>query len=131
LNGQKIITLPTVKEMHGQEIKFDDQGATCLDPIDGNLTVIEQGADEIPTDTPGTFIIKYMCENEAKIAAVPVTRTVIITAPTPKTLKPLSDKAVIKLVGGSVERIAIGQSGAKYYLVGGNFVIFVLANRLH
>ncbi|MDZ7647331.1 MAG: DUF5011 domain-containing protein [Cytophagales bacterium] len=60
---------------------YIDKGATANDNLDGNVTAkIVKGGDAVNTATPGTYVITYNVTDEAGNAAIPVTRSVIVTA---------------------------------------------------
>lgn len=60
---------------------YTDKGATANDNLDGNVTAnIVKGGDVVNTATPGTYVITYNVSDAAGNAAIPVTRSVIVTA---------------------------------------------------
>ena len=62
---------------------YDDAGATCMDNVDGTLSVTATGT--VDTSTPGTYTVTYTCTDTAGNTATAY-RTVIVGSNTPPTL---------------------------------------------
>jgi len=59
---------------------YVDKGATANDNLDGNITANIVKTGSVDTATPGTYVITYNVSDAAANAAIPVTRSVIVTA---------------------------------------------------
>jgi len=58
---------------------YNDDGATASDYIDGDLSAdITTNIDDLDTNTIGQFILRYNVNDNAGLAAVEVTRTIIV-----------------------------------------------------
>ena len=66
---------------HAGGTPYADPGATCWDPIDGELPVKTGGKTITESTKPGTYTVKYSCADEGGHKAKKVTRTVTVTAP--------------------------------------------------
>ncbi|MCP3691956.1 MAG: DUF5011 domain-containing protein, partial [Planctomycetaceae bacterium] len=75
-----VITLvgpPTLTIEASREAEYTDQGATCLDEVDGNLShAVEVSGHVVNLRNPGTYIIRYDCQDAAGNEAAEVIRTV-------------------------------------------------------
>jgi hypothetical protein len=64
---------------------YSDKGATCADHVDGNLDkAVEVSGDSVNMKVPGTYTIKYDCQDLSGNQAPQMTRTVVVhdtTAP--------------------------------------------------
>jgi VCBS repeat-containing protein len=61
------------------EGSYTDSGATCQDGIDGNISEsVEVSGDVVNLSKPGSYVIKYNCQDLSGNKAVEVTRTVIV-----------------------------------------------------
>ncbi len=60
---------------------YQDQGATALDSIDGDITSSIVTVDNVNTGTLGTQYVTYDVTNSGGVAATQATRTVIVTPP--------------------------------------------------
>ncbi len=56
-----------------------EQGAICLDDVEGNL-IVTIGGDTVDTSTAGVYTITYDCENSLFVDAIQVTRTVEVAS---------------------------------------------------
>ena len=91
-----------------KDTTYNDAGATANDNIDGDISSNIQINNSVNTNTSGTYSITYNVSDSAKNQAIEVTRTVIVTTPTPPlTLPPAIDstKPVITLLGDSTVNI--------------------------
>ena len=58
---------------------FDDEGALCHDPSEGDINeMVTEDGDFGGINRPGTYHIIYSCTNNHGRDAVPLTRTVIV-----------------------------------------------------
>jgi LPXTG-motif cell wall-anchored protein len=67
---------------------YNDAGATALDAEDGDLTDDIDVVNPVNTAVAGTYIITYNVEDSEGLAAVEVTRTVIVSATAPPSPPP-------------------------------------------
>jgi hypothetical protein len=65
--------------------KYQDEGATCKDDIEGNIRDVNTDFSVVDFDTPGTYNVKYTCQNKVG-AKSEATREIIVggeLVPTP------------------------------------------------
>ncbi len=77
---------------------YFEQGATCIDNIDGNCTVVIAG-DTVDTTTIGTYTITYNAQDLAGNSATQITRTVNVVP---------GNSPVITLVGDNPMTVSVG-----------------------
>ena len=77
-----VITLvgpPTLTIEASREAEYTDQGATCLDEVDGNLShAVEVSGQVVDLRQPGTYILRYDCQDAAGNEAAEVIRTILV-----------------------------------------------------
>jgi hypothetical protein len=73
VKGQNTIVLEATKHS-----KYNDAGATCHDYRDGQLKVAITGKTAIQVSKPGTYYIKYNCEDKSGNKAPEMRRKVIV-----------------------------------------------------
>ena len=76
--------------------RYDEEGATCYDRVDGDIDVTVAGI--VDTATVGTYTVTYSCTDAAGNQAPPLTRTVVV-----KPLPPL----VITITGSNPVTVLI------------------------
>jgi hypothetical protein len=76
LHGEAVVELPILSF---EGTRYDDPGAMCVDPMDGNLDnrVIATG-DLVNLNLAGKYEIVYLCINQKGVDAPPVTRQVSV-----------------------------------------------------
>ncbi len=81
---------------------YTDAGAGAYDLVDGNLTDdVTDDSNSVDLNKTGTYTVTYTVSNHAGIAAVPITRTVIVAD---------IGKPVLTLKGSSTVTISVGGS---------------------
>ncbi len=101
INNRPVITLigsSTVNVLAGS--LYIDAGATASDIEDGNITANIVRTGTVNTSVVGTSTVTYNVSDSKGLAAVPVTRTVIVTS--------ANQKPVITLVGLNPTTILVG-----------------------
>jgi len=79
---------------------YSDKGATCNDFVDGELShAVEVSGEVVNRRVPGTYVIRYDCQDLSGNNAVPDYRTVVVED---------SQKPSIKLVGTEVVYVESG-----------------------
>ena len=94
LNGTTSVTIEANKNN-----KYVDEGATCLDGVDGDITPTPVSTVDITR--VGNYTVTYSCMDTSGNNAVPVSRTVIVEDTTPP---------VIILNGDAIVRVILGDT---------------------
>ena len=94
LNGNATVTIEANKNN-----KYVDEGATCLDGVDGDITPTPVSTVDITR--VGNYTVTYSCMDTSGNNAVPVSRTVIVEDTTPP---------VIILNGPATVRVNLGDT---------------------
>ncbi|WP_299876206.1 DUF5011 domain-containing protein [uncultured Cocleimonas sp.] len=106
---------------------FTDPGATATDNIDNSVTINKSGS--VDTTTEGVYIITYNAKDEAGNSAIPVTRTITVSAPTVTALRGVfEDSRVIGLNYETPTRSGITNGQGEFECLPGEFVNFSLAD---
>jgi energy-converting hydrogenase Eha subunit C len=103
VNNRPVITLigsSTVSVIAGS--LYIDQGATAFDIEDGNITANIVRSGTVNTSVVGTSTVTYNVSDSKGLAAIPVTRTVIVTN--------ANQKPVITLVGSNPITVIVGSN---------------------
>ena len=81
-------TVPPVLMLSGpdtlsviQNTVYTEQGATCLDEVDGPITTINIGGPTVDTSNLVTYTVTYDCQDAAGNNAIQLSRTVTVIAP--------------------------------------------------
>jgi hypothetical protein len=86
---------PTSTIEASREAEYTDQGATCLDEVDGVLNqAVEVSGDVVNLRQPGTYIIRYNCEDSAGNEADEVIRTILVKDTLPPVITLTGDDTV-------------------------------------
>ena len=81
---------------------YTDSGATCQDGIDGNISEsVEVSGDVVNLSKPGSYVIKYNCQDLSGNKAVEVTRTVIVADTLPPVIT-LNGSTEVTVEAGAV-----------------------------
>ncbi len=103
VNNRPVITLvgsSTINIIAGA--LYVDQGATATDVEDGNITANIQKTGVVNTSVVGTYTVTYNVSDSQGLAAIPVTRTVIVI--------PANQRPVITLIGLNPISVTIGSA---------------------
>ena len=84
------------------EGNYVDDGATCQDGIEGNISQnVEVSGDVVNLSKPGSYVIRYKCQDSAGNQADQVTRTVIVQDTLPPEIT-LNGSAEVTIEAGTV-----------------------------
>ncbi|MFH1694623.1 MAG: immunoglobulin-like domain-containing protein [Patescibacteria group bacterium] len=99
LNGSSTINLNIGDD-------FNDPWVTAIDDIDGDISdQVEDGGDDVDTDTPDTYIITYNVSDSAGNPADEVTRTVIVTDVTAQSFSTISSALTSAGISNNLDEV--------------------------
>ena len=71
---------PLRMDVDPNKLYYEDQGASCTDPVEGNLNMdVVVSGDFVEIGRPGLYHLMYECENSKGVAAKPAIRTIVVS----------------------------------------------------
>ena len=71
---------PLRMDVDPNKLYYEDQGAACTDPVEGNLNMdVVVSGDFVEIGRPGLYHLMYECTNSKGVSAKPAIRTIVVS----------------------------------------------------